>query len=412
MVDCSAMDAWVESKAPRMEGLLVGLVDRNSYSQNTKGLAEVGRTLRRVFEKLGADTFEASPADSADAMVGGELADGPAPVAVPQTLVWRKHPVASPGETPRLRVLLVIHYDTVYPPVDPATKGRFDGPGIYKGPGAADAKGGIVVLLYSLLALEASAWAGKIAWTVALNPDEEIGSPTSSAKLVELAEQHDLALVFEPAPSAHLMAVARKGSGNFQALFKGRAAHAGREIEKGRNAVLAAARFALDATAAVMAMGDGASINVGKISGGGPVNVVPDRATVEFNVRATTPAQAEAIEKKLASLIEEAQKADGISAELRGAFSSPPWVQSAAGRAYFEKLQARGRELGLSLEGMISGGASDANKIAIAGIPVLDSLGPVGGAIHSAEEYVEVNTLVERVKLVAGFLAGLAAEGV
>jgi len=390
-----------------MEGLLVGLVDRNSYSQNAKGLAEVGRTLRRVFEKLGADTFEASPADSASAMVG-EIVDGPAPVAVPQTLVWRKHHVGAPGEKSRLRVLLVIHYDTVYPPVEPAAKGVFDGPGIYKGPGAADAKGGIVVLLYSLLALEASAWAGKIAWTVALNPDEEIGSPTSSAKLVELAEQHDLALVFEPAPTHQTMAVARKGSGNFQAIFKGRSAHAGREIEKGRNAVLAAARFALDATAAVMTMGNGATLNVGKITGGGPVNVVPDSAAVEFNVRATTPAQAEAVEKKLAALIDQAQRVEGISAELRGAFTSPPWVQSAAGLAYFEKLQACGRELGLSLEGMTSGGASDANKIAIAGIPVLDSLGPVGGAIHSPEEYVEVKTLVERAKLVAAFLVSLA----
>ncbi|MEZ0263554.1 MAG: M20/M25/M40 family metallo-hydrolase, partial [Phycisphaerae bacterium] len=249
----------------------------------------------------------------------------------------------------------------------------------------------------------------RVAWTVALNPDEEIGSPGSAHTLIELAREHDVALVFEPAPSATHMAVARKGSGSFEAIFRGRSAHAGREIEKGRNAVLAAARFALDTTAAVMAIGHGATMNVGRITGGGPVNVVPDAAAVEFNVRAAAPEQAEAIERKLHDQIALACAADGISAELRGQFTSPPWVQSDSGRALFAALQMCGRELGLTLGGVSSGGASDANKIATAGIPVLDSLGPVGHQIHSPDERVELPTLVERAKLAAMLLMRIAA---
>ncbi|HSI36775.1 MAG TPA: M20/M25/M40 family metallo-hydrolase, partial [Tepidisphaeraceae bacterium] len=342
-----------------------------------------------------------------DSPVPGEAAhEAPSDVpAVPQTLIWRKHH-ATPGLP---RVLLMIHYDTVYPPAEAPARGRADAAGSYVGPGAADAKGGIVVLLYALLALEQSPLAGRVAWTVALNPDEEIGSPGSAHTLIELAREHDVALVFEPAPSATHMAVARKGSGSFEAIFRGRSAHAGREIEKGRNAVLAAARFALDATAAVISIGHGATMNVGRITGGGPVNVVPDAAAVEFNVRAAAPEQAEAIERKLHDQIALACAADGISAELRGQFTSPPWVQSDAGRALFAALQMCGRELGLTLGGVSSGGASDANKIATAGIPVLDSLGPVGHQIHSPDERVELPTLVERAKLAAMLLMRIAA---
>ena len=414
MTDLRPALAWLDTKGPRMEGLLVGLVETNSFSGNPAGLAAVARILRRVFAELQADSFEALPADLPHAHLDPEHPDSPIPVkavrdaAVPQTLIWRKHH-ATPG---LLRVLLVIHYDTVYPPAAPPARGRLDGAGSYVGPGAADAKGGIVVLLYALLALEQSPLAGRIAWTVALNPDEEIGSPSSANTLIDLAGRHDLALVFEPAPSATHMAVARKGSGNFEAVFRGRSAHAGREIEKGRNAVLAAARFALDATAAVMAIGHGATMNVGRITGGGPVNVVPDAAAVEFNVRAATPEQAVAIERKLHDQITLASTADGISAELRGQFTSPAWVQSDAGRALFAALQACGRDLGLTLDGMTSGGASDANKIATAGIPVLDSLGPVGHQIHSPDEWVELPSLVERAKLAATLLMRIATGDV
>jgi glutamate carboxypeptidase len=306
-----------------------------------------------------------------------------------------------------VQVLLVIHYDTVYAPDHPFQRVTRADAATLHGPGVADAKGGIVVMFNALLAFERSPASANVGWHVLLNPDEEIGSPGSAPLLAEAAKQAHVALVFEPAPAHDTMVTQRKGSGNFSAVFRGRSAHAGREIEKGRNAVLAAARFALDATAAVSAI-PGATINVGKIDGGGPVNVVPDLAIVRLNCRAVTPEQPAEIERHLAALVAAAVNADGITAELHGHFSSPPWVMSDDGLAVFAQLQSAARNLGLEIRPQMSGGASDANKIASAGIPVLDSLGPVGANIHSADERVSVPTLVERAKLVASLLIGLS----
>jgi glutamate carboxypeptidase len=190
-------------------------------------------------------------------------------------------------------------------------------------------------------------------------------------------------------------------------VFRGRSAHAGREIEKGRNAVLAAARFAVDATASISAIPQ-ASINVGKIEGGGPVNVVPDLAVLRFNVRVVAAEQQKQVEAGLAELVAAANR-DGITATLHGHFSSPPWAPGAGSPVLFDDLCAVGRELGLQLTATSSGGASDANKIASTGIPVLDSLGPVGFDIHSPDERIVVPSLVERAKLSALLLTKLAA---
>jgi glutamate carboxypeptidase len=263
-------------------------------------------------------------------------------------------------------------------------------------------------MLNALLALEQSPHAKNLGWHVLLNPDEEIGSPGSAPLLQQAAASAHLALVFEPAPTPTTLVTRRKGSGNFSVVFRGRAAHAGREIEKGRNAILATARFALDATAAVSAIPE-ATINVAKIDGGGPANVVPDLAILRFNVRIVTPEQQRQVEARLAELVDAANRQDGITATLHGHFSSPPWVMHDRGLALFEHLRETGREFGLALEPRSSGGASDANKIASTGLPVLDSLGPVGSDLHSDQERVHEPSLVERAKLSASLLHKLAS---
>ncbi len=383
---------WLDSQQDSMVGLLTALAGMNSFSNFRPGLDAVAERLRKEFIKtLAPDVSEVIQTTT------GKL------------LRFAKHPQAD------RRILLVIHYDTVYPPDGVFQHVTRTDDGLLHGPGVADAKGGIVVMLHALAANERLAAAGdqvanRLGWEVILNPDEEIGSPGSSPLLLEAAGRAQLAMVFEPAPSHTQMAIARKGSGNFTATIHGRSAHAGREIEKGRNAILAAARFALEATAAISAIGDGVTINVSKVDGGGPANVVPDLAIVHFNIRVTSGNQQSAVEHKLAELIRAAGQPDGISAELKGHFTSPPWTQSDAGKSAFARLQALGRELGLSLEGMTSGGASDANKIAQAGIPVLDSLGPVGHHIHSPAECVEIATLTERAKLAAMMMLDFANE--
>jgi glutamate carboxypeptidase len=138
------------------------------------------------------------------------------------------------------------------------------------------------------------------------------------------------------------------------------------------------------------------------------VNVVPDLAILRLNLRVETPAQQRQVEGRLAELVAGANR-DDITAVLHGHFSSPPWTPGARPPAIFDELCAAGRELGLDLYATSSGGASDANKIASAGLPVLDSLGPVGFDIHSKEERVDVASLVERAKLSALLLTKLAS---
>jgi glutamate carboxypeptidase len=390
--------AFLDDRLEPMVQLVSRLANINSYSYHLPGLAVVAELLRKEFIALAPNTVETLPLPPAEAVAAtGETLQTP----LGELISIRKRPQAP------VQVLLVIHYDTVYPPEHAFKSALDERPDVLRGPGVADAKGGIVVMLNALLALEQSPHAGNIGWHVMLNPDEEIGSLGSAALLVRAAERAHLALVFEPPPTPQTLVTRRKGSGNFSVVFRGRSAHAGREIEKGRNAVLAAARFAVDATASISAIPQ-ASINVGKVEGGGPVNVVPDLAVLRFNVRVVTAEQQREVEAGLAELVAAANRND-ITATMHGHFSSPPWAAGTGWPVLFEELCAAGRELGLQLGETSSGGASDANKIASTGIPVLDSLGPVGFDIHSQDERIVVRSLVERAKLSALLLTKLAA---
>jgi glutamate carboxypeptidase len=389
--------AYLDGRLESMVQLVSRLANINSFSHHVPGLAVVAELLRQEFAALHPDRVETIALPAAEAIsASGEILQTP----LGKLLAFSKR-----ADAP-VQVLLVIHYDTVYAPEHGFKSVTREDKATLRGPGVADAKGGIVVMLNALLALEQSADARRIGWTVLLNPDEEIGSPGSSHLLAEAAKRAHLAMVFEPAPTATTMVTQRKGSGNFSVIFHGRSAHAGREIEKGRNAVLAAARFAIEATAAISGLA-GATINVGKIDGGGPVNVVPDLAIVRLNLRVVTSAQQREVEARLAELVAGANR-DDIRAELHGHFSSPAWTPGERPPVVFGELCALGRQLGLDLQATSSGGASDANKIASAGLPVLDSLGPVGFDIHSKNERIAVGSLVERAKLSALLLMKLA----
>ena len=380
--------AWLESQQPAMIELLTRLANVNSGSHHQAGLTRVAADIQNAFRALHPEINE---------QIG--LANAAACLRFCKRL-----------QAPT-RVLLVIHYDTVYGPDHPFQSVTRTDEEHLRGPGVADAKGGIVTLLYALLAFEQSDHPDRqnLGWEVVLNPDEEIGSPGSAPVLVEAARRNHYALVFEPAPDATHLVTARKGSGNFAATFHGKAAHAGREPHKGRNAVLAAARFALDATAAISSVSQNTTINVARIEGGGPANVVPDLATTHFNVRASTPDEQHEVESRLGELIATAGRQDGIRARLDGQFSSPPWVMNSASQQLLARHQQLARQhLELELQPASSGGASDANKIASARIPTLDSLGPVGHSIHSDQETVHIPSLVERARLAALLLHSLA----
>jgi glutamate carboxypeptidase len=305
-----------------------------------------------------------------------------------------------------IRVLLVIHYDTVYGPENPFRSVAILPDGRWNGPGVVDAKGGIVVMLAALHALEASPFAEKIGWEVILNPDEEIGSPGSAALLDEAARRNHFGLLFEPALPDGSLVGERKGSGNFTIVVRGKAAHAGRDFAAGRSAIVALANLIIEAAK----RSGGITLNCGNISGGGAVNIVPDLAIGRFNGRITKRNEAERITQIFGELIAEANSRDGIRATLHGSFSSPAKVLDEKSLKLLELARVCGREIGLELSWRASGGTCDGNRLAAAGLPLIDTMGPVGGELHSPGEYLLPHSIAERAKLTAIMLMR-AAKG-
>lgn len=372
---------------------------QNSGSRNLVGLARLAEKLKAAFGGLGGvNEIELRAEECVDSE--GRMI----PVALGRALSMRKRPEAA------VRVFLGIHMDTVFGAEHPFQTTTLLDDARLQGPGVADAKGGLAVMLVALEALERSPHAKNIGWEVLINPDEELGSPGSGELFKASAARNHLGLLFEPALPSGAMVSERKGSGNFAAIVRGRAAHAGREIHLGRNAIHALAELIV----AMKEMGErmpGVTVNVGKIEGGGPVNVVPDLAIGRFNVRVTTQADQSAVEAELRRLVGEMGRREGLGVELHGGFSAPPKRVDARMRRLMEEVTRCGREIGIDLNWEASGGVCDGNRLAAAGLPNIDTLGVRGGGIHTAGEYLLLDSLTERAKLTALLLMKLADGG-
>lgn len=392
----SSLD-WIDTQRDRMRGLVERWASINSWTHNLAGLATLAAQLESDFAVLNGQMtlLDLPPQETIEAR--GNRASIPLGKAI--SII--KRPDAP------IRVFLGIHYDTVYPPDDPFQSVHSADESTLRGPGVIDAKGGLAVLLIALEALERSELRDHIGWEVLLNPDEEIGSPGSAGLLAGCAARNHLGLVFEPAFPDGSLVSERKGSGNFSAVIRGRAAHAGRDLAAGRNAIVAAADFALAAHALNGRIPE-ASVNVGRIDGGGPVNVVPDLAIVRLNARAAQVADQHLLEQELQQIANDVVARREVAIQLHGGFLSPPKLLDDRTRALCRLIESCGQALNLPIQWTRSGGASDGNKLAAAGLPVIDTLGPVGGHLHSPDEYLRVETLPERARLCALLLLRLA----
>jgi glutamate carboxypeptidase len=321
-----------------------------------------------------------------------------------KALSIRKRPTAP------TQVFLCIHMDTVYGTEHPFQTVRWIDDHTLNGPGVADAKGGICVMLIALEAFEKSENAGNLGWEILLTADEELGSPGSAAILVEAARRNNVGLVFEPAHADGSLVGQRKGSGNFTFVIHGKSAHAGRDFHLGRNAIHAAARL-VTALDELNRHHPGVTVNVGRIDGGGPTNIVPDLAIVRANIRVPAHEHRQRIEAEVQRIVETANQTDGIKLEMSGGFVSPPRPMDVATTRLYEQLAECGREMNLPVTWHASGGVSDANKLAAAGLPVIDTLGPCGGNLHSDAEFLLTDTLTQRAKLTALFLSRIAQAG-
>jgi len=410
----TAITRWIDQERDRLLETVIGWARIGSHSLDPVGLGRMRDSVAAAFAPLGTPRrIPVAPW----AMIAADGREVSTPLG--DTLSIRGGAARRPDA---VRVLLVIHMDTVYPAHGAAypSHGAAAGPpveldasgGILRGPGVTDAKGGLAVMLMALEAVERAGLTERLAWEVLVNADEELGSPGSARLLMEAAGRHDLGLLFEPALDATgTLAAPRKGSGNFQLVVRGRSAHAGRRFTEGRNAVVAAARLAT-ALAAVndeaITAGRDLTVNVAAIRGGDGFNVVPELAIVDVNVRAATPADAAWATDRLAAIAATAADGDGLTATLHGGFHSPPKPLDLPTRLLLDHATTCGAELGLAIAAAATGGACDGNRLAAAGLPNLDSLGVRGGGIHSPEEYLLVESLAERAKLTALLLAGLA----
>lgn len=310
--------------------------------------------------------------------------------------------------TAPLQLLFTGHMDTVFALDHPFQETRWLEDGVLNGPGVADMKGGIAVMLAALKAVERSRALDRLGYEVIINSDEEVGSPSSAELLVRSAAGKRAALTYEPAalPDGTL-AGARPGSGNFSFVVRGRSAHAGRNPQDGRNAVVAASELALRLA---MSRTPGLSINPAKIDGGGPNNVVPDLAILRVNMRPKTTDDQEIAARLIAKALDETAKQHDVFIEAHGGFGRPPKPLTEDAEALFKLVKSAGDDLGQEIGWQPTGGVCDGNNIAACGVPNVDTMGVRGGKIHSAEEYLIVDSLKERAQLSALTILRLLEE--
>ena len=304
-----------------------------------------------------------------------------------------------------IQVALTGHYDTVFPAAHPFQSVWREN-GALRGPGVADMKGGISLMLAALQSFEALPGDKRVGYEVLLSPDEEVGSPASAPLLSELGARAHLGLTYEPALADGALVDSRKGSGNFSLALRGRAAHVGRAFADGRSAVLAAADVALRLSA-LNGKREGVTFNVGAIDGGSAVNVVPERAVLRFNVRAPDAEAAAWAEAEVRRIVGAIGAMDGISAHLHGGFTRPPKPLTDTQRTMVSWTKQAGAALGLDLKFQPSGGVCEGNNLAAAGCPNIDTLGPCGGGLHSDQEFALIDSFAERAKLSFLLLAGV-----
>ncbi len=374
--------AWLAAQRPAMTGCLRMLVRQGSFTQEPAGVAAVVDLLEPELRAAGMIT---------ERIPGGRF--GP-------HLAFRSE---LPGEP----VFLVGHTDTVFPP------GTFEGfqveGDLATGPGVFDMKGGLVVLLFGLMAARKAGLLEQVPVAGLLVSDEEVGSPDSQPHLRRLAGGARAALCFESGRAGDLVVTRRKGTAAVRVVASGVAAHAGNEHEKGRNAIWALSRF-VDRAQGLTDPARGVTVNVGTIRGGTTKNTVPDRAECEVDLRFLGRADGEALVAALeAAAAAAAASLPGTRLELSRAAWRDPLERTEASAALAAAYGAAQAQSGLGQgEAALMGGGSDACTTGAMGIPSIDGLGPRGRGFHTREEVADLGSLVPKAQALLRFLAAQA----
>jgi glutamate carboxypeptidase len=368
---------WARSRAESMDTLLRELVEIESPSSDAAAVARLAERLAAEIEPLGLDTTLVP-------------VDGAGPVLL------------SVSSAPRPPVMLLGHLDTVWPVGRLRARPlRTEGDALY-GPGAFDMKGGLVVALFAVRALVEAGLRPPVC--LFFTPLEEVAGQGYRDLMESEMRRSAAVLGFEPAWPGGAVKTQRKGSGSMVLRARGRAAHAGGDFEKGVNAILELARKTVEASA-LTDLARGVTVNVGVVRGGVGSNVVPDLAEAEIDFRVRTLKDGERVEKMLKALRPDDPR---VTLEFDGGMHYPPLERTAAVVALYEQARAVAAEMGMTLEEVSVGGASEASFAAALGRPTLDGLGPDGDGAHADDEHVLLSSIPQRVALAAGLIARLA----
>ena len=391
--DLTALEQAVRDAEPAFLADLERLVNIDCGSYTPAGVDEVGRFVAAFMTAAGAAVeVRPDPGATRGATVIG---------------TWRGERGTAGGP----RILLIGHMDTVFDPGTAAARPfAIDATGIARGPGVTDMKSGLLAGLYAVRVLVGAGPLPFERLTWIANPDEEIGSPSSTPHIREVAADSDVCLVLECARANGDIVSSRKGILDARVTVHGRAAHAGVEPEKGRSAILVAADL-VTRLHALNGRWDGVTVNVGLIAGGTRPNVVAESCSFEVDVRAVRRADLEAAEAEIRAMLESLAVPD-VTAALEPMARWWPMEKLERSGRLVEHAQAIAQRLGFEIRDAATGGASDANTTSGMGVASIDGLGPIGGLDHSPAEYLEVASIVPRTALLAGLLLAIGRDPV
>jgi glutamate carboxypeptidase len=379
---------WINTQRAELIQQVVTWSNINSGSRNVPGLNSVAKAIYAAFQAAEPDSSEFLRPDKTDS----------GPIAV-----FRKRNRAAQ------RLLFFGHLDTVYGPEHRLQRAHLATNGRMLGPGVCDMKGGLAILLCGLSAFERFVRDKNFGWTIIINSDEEIGSPGSSELFESEAKKHRFGLGFEPALEDGSLASTRKGSGTFTFKAHGKAAHSGRNPTAGRNALVPLAQFILGCQS-LNEQRPTIFLNPAIVSGGAATNVVPDLATCQLNVRTTSREDEDWLQQEMERLRVLLQEGDHYRIEFAGQFTAPPKLMTPEISWLLTLAQRAAAQIGIDLDAKPTGGTCDGNRLAKYGLPNLDNLGGRGGAIHSENEFLIPESLVERSELLFVMLRLLNEE--
>jgi glutamate carboxypeptidase len=365
---------WCQTQRAWQRAIVETLVSHESPSHDTEAVDRCGSALSSELAALGATVTRIN---------GGPRGD------------HLRADVDGSGS----RVLLLGHFDTVWPVGQLARMPLREEAGRLYGPGIFDMKAGIAVALLAVRALNEHRSLARPHITMLWTTDEEIGSATSRVTIETVAQECEAVLVLEPSLPGGGVKTSRKGVGEFELIVHGIAAHAGLDPEKGASAIheLAHQIVALES---LQDLARGVTLNAGQISGGTRTNVIADTARALIDVRVPTMADAATIGQKLRSL---SPTRSGTHLEVAGGIDRPPLERTGAVLRLYEYARQVANDLGQDLPEGPAGGGSDGNFTAALGVPTLDGLGPRGSGAHAVHEHVELEDLPWR----SAFLATL-----